>query len=63
MVDSKENCKFDLGIKGLTEHDRAPLSAPIKKQRNESLNTKTGQHYIYYKQSFPYHCKVRLIPN
>ena len=61
MVDSKENCTFDLGIKGLTEHDMA--SAPIKKQRNESLNMKTSQHCIYYKQSFPYHCKVRLIPN
>ena len=30
MVDSKENCTFDLGIKGLTEHDRAPLSTPMK---------------------------------
>ena len=46
MVDSKENCTFDLGVKGLTEHDRAPLSAPIKKQRNESLNTDWPTLYL-----------------
>ena len=37
---SKENCTFYLGIKGLTEHDRAPLSAPIKKTKKWELEHK-----------------------